>query len=1607
MLSFNYRKLVPSLFRSSRRKPYRRPRVGECLQRRSFLWLESLETRLAPAVLTQSTGGVLSLALASGNTIGISGTASHLTFTIVSTTLTFTNSSSDTSYAFAASTTGSPVGSTSSAINGTNGPTLTALIIADAGSTGEAIQFGFAGTGCTLPSGATLTVIDSAKLTTFLNNNVNTGTGSQTYGNKITVNGNSTLTGSTVAFAASINDSPANTHDLGVTGDASFAGTVGSTPLKSLSVSGATSINTGSITTQGSQSYSNAVTLGAASVVLTSNAPGTIAFGSTIAGAGDSLTIQKSSGVTFGGAIGSSGNALNALTVKSTGALSLNQNIFATSVSFNSDTGSAGGRNLTVASAITIQADTQSYKAGSNSASGSSVVDFSRALSGTFANTLGIGNPVNFTVSQDGGLNGSEPANTQYFSSTLTGMNLTLESPNGVNPGTAANVAATNLTLLSSDTIFLQTDYTLNSLVATAGAISPTNNAVITTTAGGQSYTGQVTLTTDATFDAASGGTTGTIIISGGVDNNAGSNVTLNMAGSATAIANSSISGVISDQAGTPLVTTGLNLVSGTLVLSGVSTYSGNTNISNGATLTFGALGSLGSAAPFTNVNTNTTGIFDLAGTAQVVGTLTGSGTVRSTGGAGTVMIQNTCTFGGVIQDGTGTTSLSVEGGTFTLSGANTYSGLTSIGNGATLTFSATGRLHGAATFTDVNTNTSGTLDVAGTSQSMGHLSGTGTVKSTGASGAVMIESTSAFAGMLTDGTGGTLSVSVEGSGTILTLSGTSNDYSGQTIISASCVLKVGASNATSANSAVTLNGTGTLDLDSFDTIIGGLSDDATGNATVTNSSATTAATLTLRGTGGNFTGTIHGGASAATSLTVDLASGVLNLTNATLSLGTFTLTAGTVTAPNSTHSFKVSGDWTNNGGTFTANGGTVDFTADSGIQALDSGGQGFAAITHSGSGVLQLVNHGLSVTSSFTNAAGTFDLNGQAWTMTGASFSNPGNVQLEGFETITGLTQDTAQGAWTYVGNNAGTTYTLRNFGPTSYFVLIIQDGNANQDTFQATADVGVAGFFYVAGGTYDANGHTTTVAGLTKVDGGTYLASTANQNLNGDLTVSNTRSPGTFTGGTGTVSVPNVNMDGGTLVAPSTVMDVTGNFSITGGTFTANGGTVDFTGSATQTLDSNGQSFNNVSHTGAGVLQLVNNPLTVGGNLTNGAGAGSFDALANHLGVMVIGQATLGGGSFLAATLSVGSATVINTAAITTTGTQTYAGDVILGTGTTLTGTIVTFHNHLTLGADATHATETLKLVGSLVLSTTSTLTSTFAGTGPGQFGHILVSGNTTYGNSTLAVNYSGFTPAAGDNFDIVSNGGSSLLQFANAPDSDIANLGGVAYLSTYSGSAGGSDFILSVLTPQQRFVEALYHDELGRPGNLNSPVDAGFWVSLLTQGTATTADVAARVVQSSEGRDHLVKGWYQTYLGRAPQGGEELGWVGSLQQGQTDEQVLSQILASDEFFADAQNLVATGTLQERYVRALYQLVLGRTASDAEVANWDPGLPQSGSAAVALAFLTSQEYRTDLFTSYYTRLLHRAPDAVGLQAWVSSNLDSSQVRIGFEASPEFFLNG
>jgi hypothetical protein len=206
-----------------------------------------------------------------------------------------------------------------------------------------------------------------------------------------------------------------------------------------------------------------------------------------------------------------------------------------------------------------------------------------------------------------------------------------------------------------------------------------------------------------------------------------------------------------------------------------------------------------------------------------------------------------------------------------------------------------------------------------------------------------------------------------------------------------------------------------------------------------------------------------------------------------------------------------------------------------------------------------------------------------------------------------------------------------------------------------------------------------------------------------------------------------------------------------------------------------------------------------------------------------------------------------------------------------------------------------------------------------------------------------------------------------------------------------------------PAQRFVQALYLDALGRPGTL---AELASWVAALNAPGGSPQAVAAGIEGSVEAQDHLVRTWYAAYLGRQAQDGEELSWVALLQTGQSEEQVLSRFLASDEFAGRAQTLAPSGTPDERYVQALYQALLGRAGSEAEVAGWVGALPALGRQGVALGFLSSQEFRTCQFEGYYIALLHRPDDAQGLGAWLGSPLDIRSARIGFEASPEFYYD-
>jgi hypothetical protein len=71
--------------------------------------------------------------------------------------------------------------------------------------------------------------------------------------------------------------------------------------------------------------------------------------------------------------------------------------------------------------------------------------------------------------------------------------------------------------------------------------------------------------------------------------------------------------------------------------------------------------------------------------------------------------------------------------------------------------------------------------------------------------------------------------------------------------------------------------------------------------------------------------------------------------------------------------------------------------------------------------------------------------------------------------------------------------------------------------------------------------------------------------------------------------------------------------------------------------------------------------------------------------------------------------------------------------------------------------------------------------------------------------------------------------------------------------------------------------------------------------------------------------------------------------------------------------------GQPTDRFVEALYSLVLHRTGSAAEVAAWGSALPAMGNQVAALAMLTSTECGADMVQSYFNGLLHRtdAPTA------------------------------
>jgi autotransporter-associated beta strand protein len=306
--------------------------------------------------------------------------------------------------------------------------------------------------------------------------------------------------------------------------------------------------------------------------------------------------------------------------------------------------------------------------------------------------------------------------------------------------------------------------------------------------------------------------------------------------------------GVIKNGSGT--VGLAVNGTSASETLSGANTYSGPTTITAG-TLVVGVANTVPSTSDVT-VN----GTLNLNGHNETIGALGGTGTLTSTASALITLTVGATgdsgTFVGVIQNGKSTLSLVVNGtgAVETLGGHNTYTGTTTITSG-TLAIGASGTIPATS---DVTVN--GTLDMDGNNDTIGLLTGSGTLTNSAAgAGTLTVGATGksgTFSGVIKDGTG-TVGLTVNGATVSETLTG-ANTYSGATTITAGTLI-AGAANTIPAKSDV--NVTGTLDLDGHSDAIGALS----GSGTVT-SSVAGSVTLSVGGSGdnGTFSGTLSDG---------------------------------------------------------------------------------------------------------------------------------------------------------------------------------------------------------------------------------------------------------------------------------------------------------------------------------------------------------------------------------------------------------------------------------------------------------------------------------------------------------------------------------------------------------------------------------------------------------------------------------------------------------------------------------------------------------------------------------------------------------------------------
>ncbi|MGB8353237.1 MAG: autotransporter-associated beta strand repeat-containing protein [Chthoniobacteraceae bacterium] len=1047
-----------------------------------------------------------------------------------------------------------------------------------------------------------------------------TGSGNAIVGGNSTISSTLTLNSAgPVAYSAQLGGSGANQNNLALVTTGAGALTLSGTAN---TYSGPTTVSAGTLNVTGAilnspvtvqagaglTGLGNNLTTGLIGGLVTMSGSSTL----SLSGASNSTSLTLANGLTLGNTgafgaanyatvgytintannvevvnLGTNGLFSGTLTVNSGGALiTVNSQILGTYTLF--DAGSiVGGSNFTLSSgsagvtSLQVGANTDTltitgstvvltiagtavpgvayYKGGVSSvwnAIGSGSTNWSTDLAGATdaGNTPGVTTDVIFSASTQ---SGSAVATTLGANTSINSLNF-----NSQGAGTTINADGSVLTINANGDSNTASDssYTGNAAgtgINIAAGAGPVTINVPVVTGSSQTWTN---------------GSGSLFTVSGSVMGSAGISALQTLTLSNTSSGNTQISGVIADGANGGQLALAVNSSgAGVTLLSASNTYTGGTTLTAGG-LQLGNNTALGSTVNLLTINGGT---LDLNAFNLGVGNFTGSGGVVTNNGGSlsTLTVGNGDNGGGnyqgVIQDGGGVVAVTKTGtNTVTLSGTNTYSGVTTVNNG-TLVLTQPNGSAGFATGVAFNL-TGGTLSLLNDSSvTFNDISNSNTVNLSGTS--------TINVNRLASGTGQTLDIGVVAPSGAFTLNVTGGngyvlgmDYlqlNGSATINATTASVAIGSGGTGVfgTGTVTLSGSATGNTIARITTIGGGGLTVTGggwtlagNNTYTGATSITGGTLTITGTLGNTAVTDNGG-------TLVLGNAAAIATNPiTFSSGTFLTTAPMTVANN----FADTGAMTI--------GGSNNLTL-SGV-FTNSGGNNVLTVNNTGSTVLSG-----SVNLSESNTARTLTINGSA------------NVTISGVVANGG----TGAGGLTYAGtgtlllNNAN-TYS----GTTTISSGVVQLGNAN--TVQnSTVSIGVTnglafssaiGAFNIGGLSGSGNEALTDISGtaVTLSIGGNNASTTYSGVLSGSGAIAKAGS------GTLTLSGANTYSGGATLNAGTLVF---GNASaLGGGTATLNGGTLKAGGGFTLA--------NKIAVSSASVFDMAGNNAGFTGNLS-GSGA------------------------------------------------------------------------------------------------------------------------------------------------------------------------------------------------------------------------------------------------------------------------------------------------------------------------------------------------------------------------------------------------------------------